>query len=91
VFAGPQRGTSVMSPLSWRLGFKVECLGKYVDQGDILLQSCLHGRREETSEDCRRCGHRLCPIHTVWWVASPVMWMLGEVTTPHVVLRRFIA
>jgi len=67
MFAGPQGAASFMSPLSWRLGYEVECLGKYIDQGDTLLQSCLHGRREETSGDFvgGAASQRLCPTFSV--------------------------
>jgi len=70
MFVGLQRAARFMSPLSWRLGYEVECLGKCVDQGDTLLQSCLRGRREETSGDSAggAASQRLCPTYTVWWV-----------------------
>jgi len=81
MFAGPQRGSSFLSTLSWRLGFEVEFLRKYVDQDDTLLQSCLHGHREETPEDSVGGAANGCARHTqCGGLMSPVIRMLGEIT-----------
>ena len=69
-----------MSPLSWRLDFEVEFLGKYVNQGDTLLRRCLHGHRGETSEDPVGGAANGSARHTqCGGLTSPVIWMLGKV------------